>query len=29
MAQTDLHFSFEPACNSAEDASEHMGRLTS
>jgi type VI secretion system secreted protein VgrG len=24
MAQTDLHFSFEPACNSAEDASEHM-----
>ncbi|RUS67926.1 Actin cross-linking toxin VgrG1 [Saezia sanguinis] len=24
MAQTDLHFSFEPAYNSAEDASKHM-----
>ncbi|CAK7067899.1 type VI secretion system Vgr family protein [Saezia sanguinis] len=24
MAQTDLRFSFEPACNSAEDASEYV-----
>lgn len=24
MAQTDLHFSFEPACNNSDDAQEHV-----